>query len=102
MNWTEYQEWTRTRWNQVGTHRRVHAAMLLAGEASEAAEITKKEVFKPSYELDLGHMKEELGDVCFGLARMLDEYGLALEDVLRYNMEKLQDGHGYETENSDL
>lgn len=99
MNWEEYVEFTRSRWAPlVGRHRRIHAAMLLAGEASEAAELTKKEMFKSSFELSLEDMKEELGDVAFGLARMLDEYGLDLWDVLEHNREKLKDGHGYEVE----
>ena len=64
----------------------------LAGEAGEVADIIKKH-FAGAKELDLTHLKEELGDVLWYIAEACDCFGFTLEDVAKFNIEKLKKRH---------
>ena len=64
----------------------------LTGEAGEVADIIKKH-FAGAKELDLNHLKEELGDVLWYIAEACDCFGFTLEDVANNNLEKLKKRH---------
>ncbi len=59
----------------------------LAGETGELADAYKKYMFQ-GHDLDL---VEEMGDVLFYYFVLLWCQGLSFEDVMKYNMEKLQE-----------
>ncbi|MBS1797890.1 MAG: nucleoside triphosphate pyrophosphohydrolase family protein [Acidobacteria bacterium] len=68
----------------------------LAGEAGEVANIVKK------IQRDDGgtitddkraKLKDELGDVLWYIAACADELGLTLDEIARYNVEKLAQRH---------
>ena len=64
-------------------------ALGLTGEAGEAAEVIKKHLFHDRRGIR-DHLKEELGDVLWYLARLADEEGISLEDLARGNLRKLR------------
>ena len=68
----------------------------LAGEAGEVANIVKK------IQRDFGgeitdeirsKLKDELGDVLWYISACADELGLTLEEIARFNIEKLAERH---------
>lgn len=68
----------------------------LAGEAGEVANVVKK------IQRDFGgeitdetraKLKDELGDVLWYIAACADELGLTLEEIARFNVEKLSARH---------
>ena len=65
-----------------------HAALGVAGEAGEVADLIKKEVHygKPTF---LEDILEELGDVRFYLQAVMNLYGVSEQAILDYNAEKL-------------
>ena len=67
------------------------AAIGLAAEGGEFAEIPKKMLFqgKPVNEENIFHMKRELGDICWYLAVACSALNTSLEEVLVMNVEKL-------------
>lgn len=64
----------------------------LAGEAGEVADIIKKHL-AGAKEVDLTHLKEELGDVLWYIAEACDCFNFTLEDVAKFNIEKLKKRH---------
>jgi NTP pyrophosphatase (non-canonical NTP hydrolase) len=67
----------------------LNAALGLAGESGEVAELIKKELFQGrAYEP--ARMLEELGDVLWCLDCMAEVHGFTLEDVARANVAKLR------------
>jgi NTP pyrophosphatase (non-canonical NTP hydrolase) len=69
--------------------RLLHAAMGAATEAGELVDQMKKALFygKP---VDMTNLKEELGDVFWYLAIMLDELGIDPQEVMDTNIAKLR------------
>ena len=70
----------------------VDVGLGLTGEAGEVADIIKKHL-AGAKELDLNHLKEELGDVLWYIAEACDCFGFTLEDVALNNIEKLKKRH---------
>lgn len=68
-------------------------ALGVGGEAGEVMEIIKKG-FRPGREVDVPHLKEEIGDVLWYLAVLADTYDLDFEEIALYNIEKLQKRYG--------
>lgn len=66
----------------------LHAALGMAGESGEVADIIKKVTFygKP---LDRDHLIEELGDVCWYMNLMMHTIGTTWEEVMDKNVAKL-------------
>jgi NTP pyrophosphatase (non-canonical NTP hydrolase) len=62
----------------------------VCGEAGEVAEIIKKG-HRVDREVDLPHLKEEIGDVLWYLAVLADTYGFKLSNIAKYNIEKLNE-----------
>ncbi len=61
----------------------------LGGEAGEVQDLIKKELGH-GHEKNTEKIKDELGDVCWYIARILDEYKLTFEEVFESNIEKLK------------
>ena len=71
-------------------HERVlEAALGLAGEAGEVADLVKKRNFH-GHEVTPEKLAEELGDVLWYIAIMADAIGFTLEDVAAANVAKLE------------
>jgi len=68
-------------------------ALGVGGEAGEVQEIIKKG-HRPGKEVDVPHLKEEIGDVLWYLATLADHYGLSLDEIAVENIEKLQKRYG--------
>jgi len=64
-------------------------ALGLAGEAGETADYIKK-VVGHDHPLDRDHVAKEIGDVLWYCASLCDEYGLSLQEVAEWNIEKLK------------
>ncbi len=60
----------------------------LAGESGECCDIVKKAKFQ-GHELNKEHLKDELGDVLWYIAETCSGLGLTLEEVARFNLNKL-------------
>ncbi len=67
----------------------MHAALGLAGEAGEFADVVKKHIGQ-GHPLDLTKSENELGDVQYYTAKGAREIGVTLEHVGRTNIEKLR------------
>ena len=79
----------------MGAHqlRPLHAALGLTTEASELADVIKKNIFygKP---IDETNMLEELGDIAFYFTMMMDYFKFTMEQVLAANQAKLTARYG--------
>lgn len=103
MNSKQYQEWamsknlTPDQYDEFGSRlgsshdqlKVLHSAMGISGEAGELMDAVKKHVLynKP---LDVENVKEELGDLLWYMALMLDQAGSSFEEVMEMNFEKLE------------
>jgi NTP pyrophosphatase (non-canonical NTP hydrolase) len=95
MNFSEYQVGTEFTWN---THERsatpadlplLNAALGVAGEAGELADLVKKDVFH-GVPADPDKVLKELGDVLYYITRVADAFGFTLEQVAQTNHDKLK------------
>jgi len=68
-------------------------ALGVGGEAGEVMEIIKKG-HRPGKEIDIPHLKEEIGDVLWYLAVLGDTYGLDFNEIAMENIDKLQKRYG--------
>ncbi len=66
-----------------------NAALGLAGESGEVADIVKKHCFQ-GHDLDEDHVAEELGDILWYVAVGAEAIGLTLGEVAERNIEKLK------------
>ena len=66
-----------------------NAALGMAGEAGEVADLVKKHSFQ-GHDLDVNHVAEELGDVLWYVAVGAEAIGLSLGEVAQRNIEKLK------------
>lgn len=78
-------------WNAVG----------LAGETGEILDHIKKGIFH-EHGLNRDKLKEELGDVMWYIAGLCTKLGLDLDEVLAFNIKKLEKRYpnGYSSEDS--
>ena len=67
--------------------RKLNAALGL-GEAGELQGVVKKEMFYGKLDVKQDVLSEA-GDLLFYLTWLVDEYGLTLEQVIDYNIDKL-------------
>lgn len=81
--------------------RLLNGLMGLSGEAGEAIDILKKNLFH-GHELDKEHLAKELGDVAWYLAVSADALGYNLETILQMNVDKLMKRYpeGFDVEKS--
>lgn len=68
--------------------RLVHMVMGLSGETGELVDAIKKHLMY-GRELDIDNVKEELGDICWYLANLLDSIDSSFEEVMELNRLKL-------------
>lgn len=60
----------------------------LAGESGETLDLVKKWVFHEK-QLDMEHLKKEIGDVMWYVAMICHSAGFQLDDVIQTNVDKL-------------
>ena len=91
MNFNEYKKLARSTAVYPEEHKVVYPALGLCGEAGEVADKIKKTIRGDS-SLDevTGSIAGELGDVLWYLAILADDLGVELEDVAKWNVDKLQ------------
>lgn len=94
MKFNEYQNLAKLTQKQFATKDEMVAnvGLGLCGESGEVADILKKHLLK-SKELDVEHLKEELGDVLWYLAEACECFDFTLEDIAKANIEKLKKRH---------
>ena len=61
----------------------------ITGEAGEVADIIKKHLYQ-GHKMDVEHLAEELGDVCWYIAVLSDIYGFQFEELFDRNIAKLR------------
>ena len=93
MNWNKYNEGIKQFCiypdaGQVTDLELSYLCLGLASEAGEVAGLMKKEL-RDSPEFDAGKWIGEIGDVLWYTTRLLDAFGLTLEEVLEANYNKL-------------
>jgi NTP pyrophosphatase (non-canonical NTP hydrolase) len=68
-----------------------HAVLTILTEAAEVADIFKKSWYSPRHEgeLDIEHLKEEIGDVLYGLVALAGEFDFTIEDCMKATTDKL-------------
>ena len=69
--------------------QQANAALGLAGEAGEVADLIKKWLYH-GHDTDWAKLHEELGDVLFYVAAIATLYGLNLDDIAQANIDKLK------------
>lgn len=65
-----------------------HAIFGLASEAGEVAGIMQKKY--QGHEIDIEHMKKELGDCMWMIAEACEAFDISLDDVMQTNIDKLK------------
>ena len=65
------------------------AALGLSGEVGEFNDLLKKWVFHEK-EIDVEHLKKELGDVMWYVAMMCHSFGWEMDDIMQMNIDKLK------------
>lgn len=90
MRLEEYQEKSmRTLNNDLTKEQAVNNMILgIVGETGEVVDIIKKHYYQ-GHELDLEHIKEEIGDIMFYMVNLCNYLGLELEEVIEGNYNKL-------------
>lgn len=103
MNWKEYEkEAMRTVNNELTQDEKLYNAVMgLYGELGEVTDILKKHFFQ-NHDLDLEHIKEELGDVLWYLALLTNVLDLDLDEIKQENINKLRQRYsrGFSSEES--
>lgn len=90
MNLDQYQHAAKRTLNVDWTFDRqvANAALGLAGEAGEVADLLKKVLYH-GHDLDRSKLADELGDVLWYLAAVASLHGLYLDDIAERNIAKL-------------
>lgn len=81
------------RLQEPGNAMFLHYTLGMVTEAGEIADIAKR-CFQYGKEIDTTHVKEELGDELWYIARMLDLIGSSFEEVMEMNIKKLKARYG--------
>lgn len=69
-----------------------HAALGLAGEVGEVVDTIKKGQYV-GRDIDVPHLKEELGDALWYMQYILGRFGWTLEEIAKENLDKLAKRH---------
>lgn len=101
MKLNEYQELAQRTSNTKPEDKLFCGVMGLNGEAGEVIDIVKKHMFQ-YHELDEEKVIEEVGDVLWYIAEIAEGLEVSIEDIAKYNIEKLKRRYpeGFETEKS--
>ena len=91
LDFDEYQQTCRRTWNSArpASERRTNAALGLAAEAGESADMIKKILFH-GHEFDRDALIDELGDPLYYVATLALEFGIPLSLIAQRNVEKLR------------
>jgi len=90
MNFDEYQELARVTANGVEEEDKLlFSGICIAGEAGELANVIKKIVYH-GHKKDAIKLMDEAGDILWYLSFLADAIGFSLEDIAKYNIEKLK------------
>jgi NTP pyrophosphatase (non-canonical NTP hydrolase) len=89
MDWATYQEWTKTTAVYPEEKEEEYLMVGLANEVGELLGKYKKEIRGDGEKLE--EKKDELGDVCWYIARLMDHYNWTHQEVLHRNFLKLAD-----------
>ncbi len=84
-----YPEFVANLFKREGFSPLAHAVMGISGEAGELLDAIKKHVIY-NKELDLGNVREELGDLLFYMQALMNELHITEQQVINQNVEKLQ------------
>ena len=68
----------------------INAALGLAGECGEVADVIKKHVYQ-GHELNVPKIAEELGDILWYIAQACKAIDISMNDIATGNVEKLLD-----------
>ena len=73
-------------------HRLLTAAVGISAEGGEFMEIVKKIIFqgKPYDDMNIFHMKRELGDICWYLAQACMALDTDFDELMEMNIDKLK------------
>lgn len=67
----------------------LNACLGLSGETGELNDMIKKWVFHEK-EIDIEHLKKEIGDVCWYIAMLCEAMNFSLDEILQMNIAKLK------------
>ena len=85
----EYQEWGRQYWKNVYLKdSSLHAVLGIGSEAGELQDLFKKNLSKGK-EITADLVVDEIGDLLYYVARLLDDYDLSFEEAMEKNRVKL-------------
>ena len=90
MTINEYQQFSQK------DHKRANSlTVMLLGLGEESGEVQQilKKALRDEKEINVEHVKEELGDVIWYVANIATLMNLSLEEVINYNVEKLKKRH---------
>lgn len=88
--WYTYNEWVETMIVTSGDARKIENILGLVGEAGEVAEKIKKQI-RDDTKVSPSDVAREIGDVMFYATALARVYGYTLHDILKMNIEKLED-----------
>lgn len=82
------------------TDQMYHALFGMVGEIGEIHSIFQKRY--QGHQIDIGHVKKEVGDLLWFVAELCTAMGWDLDDVMQLNIDKLKARYpeGFEAENS--
>ena len=89
MDGETYREWTRTTAQYPKDREEEYLMIGLASEVGELLGKFKKEIRGDGTKY--GDKVQELGDVFWYMARLVDHYGLSHQEILDTNFKKLED-----------
>ncbi len=90
MDWEDYAVWVENRVMTVpSADGHLFGIMGLNGEVGELSELYKKEYFHGK-DIDEDKLISEVGDVFFYLTQIIRSEGMTLDQVMSYNMKKLE------------
>jgi len=89
MDWATYQDWTKSTAVYPEEKEEEYLMVGLANEVGELLGKYKKEIRGDGEKLD--DKLDELGDVCWYIARLFDHYGVTHQQILHNNTLKLID-----------
>lgn len=100
MNFNEYQKLALRTANK-DKDLVINAALGLAGESGEVADLIKKHLFQ-GHELNKEKIIDELGDILWYIAIMAEGLGVEMEVIPTHNINKLRKRYpnGFEVERS--
>lgn len=81
-------EWEAQQPAEVDAGAVLNACLGISGEAGELNDIIKKWIFHKK-ELNMDHVKKEVGDVCWYIALFCEAMGIKLDEVMQININKL-------------